>query len=83
MAKIVVGNAPINVGETLGPLGRGVILIQNLGPGKLYMDRLDDVTTTTSFEIAVGGVYETVSSGGDTTVHLISDGTSDVRIVTI
>lgn len=79
MANVTIGQTPVQVKD----LNRGAALIQNMGPDALYMDSIEDVTTSTGFEIAVDGVYETAGSGGDSTIFLVSAGSSVVRIVSI
>lgn len=63
--------------------GRKILLIQNLGPGVMYMDSTDAVSVSEGFEMAVGGVYETASPSASTSIFLVSDSTSEARIVGI
>jgi hypothetical protein len=79
MASITVGSTPV----PLSGLGARTCLIQNLGPGVVYMDSSDSVSPSEGFKIAVGAVYETQGSGGYAQIYLVSDGTSDVRVVSI
>lgn len=64
--------------ETL-PSNRSRPIIQNLGPGVIYIDSDEDVTTETGFEIPVGAAYEAPLSG--TQIWMISThNNTDVRI---
>lgn len=78
--KIVVGTAAVQVnvnGETP--------IIQNLGPGVIYMDTVDTVTTANGVRLAVGNTYE---YPGDMRLagplFLISDqANTDVRVMVV
>jgi hypothetical protein len=78
MAQVDVGTVPVR----LPVQGTTRPMIQNLGPGIVYMDRDEDVDATTGIKLEVGDVYEfpTDVSAGGSSVYLISDtADTDVR----
>lgn len=66
--------------------GRARPVIQNLGPGKVYLDTNNGVTTSGGLQLPVGAIYEFhvgagFNAGG---VWLVSDAANtDVRIIGI
>lgn len=63
------------VGQTL--------MIQNLGPGNVYVDATNAVTADTGIKIGIGGGWEIQNWTGGS-IYLISDlANTDVRIVAV
>lgn len=79
MAFVNLDSTPYHIKD----LDIRVCVIQNLGPGFVYMDSKEDVTDSTGFKIEVGGVYETATSGGYSDIYLMTDSDAEVRIVSI
>lgn len=78
--KVVVGTAPVDL--TVG--GRGRPVIQNLGPGMIYLDSSsEDVSTESGIQIPVGVAYEfPTAAADDEKVSIVSDAAdTDVRVV--
>lgn len=80
----------VTVGTTVTPLGFGggdTPLIQNLGPGTVYMGRDDTVTVGNGVRLGVGDAYEFPSdlgASGSSTVYLVSDAAgTDVRYMVV
>jgi len=79
----------LTVGTTAVSLGldsQSTPVIQNLGPGVVYMDNTEDVTTATGLRLAVGDTYEFFrdlnQAGGE--IFLVSDTAgTDVRIMVV
>lgn len=65
--------------------GRGVYVIQNLGPGVVYLDVDADATTTAGIRIGVNELYEFPTIVADESLYsLISDQVgTDVRYMVI
>lgn len=59
------------------------LVIQNLGPGILYIDSDAEVTTTTGIKLEVGLAWEVTSYDPSRPVYAISSGTSDVRFTAL
>lgn len=82
MANIVVGTAAVAVPYA----GDNILVIQNLGPGALYVDAAATVTSTTGLKLAVNAVYEFPRqlNKGSGEVWVIADAAStDVRILEV
>lgn len=78
--KLVVGTTPIPL---LSRVGEGRPLVQNLGPGKAYLDTDADVSVETGFELAVGAAFEFAEDSNITpSVHVVADTAgTELRIV--
>lgn len=78
--KLVVGTTPTPL---LSKIGEGRPLVQNLGPGKVYLDTDEDVSTETGFELAVGAAFEFAEDSNITAaVYVVSDSANtELRIV--
>jgi len=62
--------------------GRQRLMIQNLGPGDLYLDETPEVTTETGVKIPPNCGYEaSTPAANDDGFWVISSGTSDVRFL--
>jgi len=77
--KLTVGTTPVRL-----PV-HGAPVIQNLGPGVLYMDASETVDVNTGIRIPVGQAYEftrtlEVSSGA---LFLVATQTTDVRCMEV
>lgn len=82
MAKITVGTAAqaLDYGGTQRPI------VQNLGPGKVEIDRDPDLTFGTGIRLEVGDAYEFVVGVGASTdpdpLYVIADTAgTDVRVM--
>ena len=79
MAKVTVGTAavalPVDVGETP--------VIQNLGPGNLYLDTASGVTTGTGLQVPVDSVYEWTRDITKTLYAIADAAGTDVRILKV
>lgn len=67
-----------------GVADRSRPVIQNLGPGNVYLDTDGDVDALSGFRIAAGGVYEFPTSGASSPrgIFMVADAANtDVRIV--
>jgi hypothetical protein len=76
--RILLGTTPQQIkGARTRPL------IQNLGPGNVYVDTDGDVDADSGFFIAPTAVYEFPASGGNSVgIWLVADAdNTDVRIV--
>lgn len=57
-------------------------VIQNLGPGNVYIDTDGDVDSSSGLKLVVGAVYEFPTSGSPSKIYLVADMPStDVRII--
>lgn len=76
--RILLGTEPQQIKGT-----RARPLIQNLGPGNVYVDTDGDVDADSGFRIAPNSVYEFPTSGGSSKgIFLVSDiEDTDVRVV--
>ncbi len=76
--RVLVGTDPTPIKGT-----RARPLIQNLGPGNVYLDTDGDVDADSGFKIVPGAVYEFPSAGASSVgIFLIADvEDTDVRIV--
>lgn len=64
--------------------GRQRPVVQNLGPGTIFLDTEGSVTPTTGIKIPVGWTYEFPTSGSEDDIWIISDTAStDVRVIQI
>lgn len=77
--KVMVGLTATSVDKG----GRGRPLIQNLGPGTVYLDTDQDATVSDGLQLSVGDVYEFPGGGSsETVISLISTiDATDVRII--
>ncbi len=80
--KITVGTTPVK----LPYAGRVTPMIQNLGPGNVYFDSDQNVSSATGVMLNPGAVYESprdISIGGGT-VYLVADTAGcDVRTLRV
>lgn len=81
MAKITVGTEAVR----LPSYGPATPIIQNLGPGTVYIGDTEDVTADDGFELAVDAhIKLSVGSSSAGPIWLISDAAdTDVRVVTL
>ena len=80
--QVSVGTTPVR----LDVAGAATPLVQNLGPGDVYVDRADDVSDSTGVELAVGDVLELprgVSSGGGPLYLVATESDTDVRYLEV
>lgn len=80
MAKLTVGVTPVEVPRS----GPGRPVIQNLGPGTVYLDTDNDgVTTGDGLRLEPGDAFEfTHAASYETGVWLVSDtADTDVRVI--
>ncbi len=64
--------------------GRQRPVIQNLGPGVIYLDTGGTVTVSTGLRIPVGAVYEFPTSGSEDDIWIIAtEADTDVRVIEI
>lgn len=82
MASLTVSTTPVPLNLTAyadrGPTGR-VVVVQNLGPGNLFLDAVNTVAPSTGIKIAVGGGYEIADYKGGP-IFIVADAAStDVR----
>jgi len=80
--KITVGTTPVSLGLD----SDSTPVVQNLGPGVVYMDSTEDVTTATGLKLNVGDTYEFFrdlnQAGGE--IFLVSDqAATDVRVMVV
>lgn len=81
MASTLVGTTA----TTLPRGGRGFLIIQNLGPGVIYIDVDETATTSGGLQIPVDAVYEFPSNAGaEVEVSVIStEASTDVRTLIV
>lgn len=61
---------------------RSLPVIQNLGPGTVYLDTDGDVDATSGLKIDPGAVYEFPISGGNMGIWIVaSEANTDVRVI--
>lgn len=67
-----------------GPQTRSRPVIQNLGPGTVYIDTDENVSTATGFQLSPGTVYEFPVSGAYSKLYAVADeDNTEVRLVRI
>lgn len=77
--QVIVGTTPVELPE----YGRGLPVIQNLGPGILYLEESNQVTTANGLRIAVGDTYEYPLPATDP-IWLVSDTAgTDARVLVV
>lgn len=82
MAKQIVSTTPVSLNLSTyadrGPTGQ-VLVIQNLGPGAVFMDASNTVAPSTGIKIPVNGAYEFLDWRGGS-LFIVSDAAdTDVR----
>ena len=80
--KLTVGTAPVELplGVTTTPV------IQNLGPGTVYFDGSNEVTTGTGIQVPLNGSYEfprDLGLGGGTIWLVSTEAATDVRYLAV
>lgn len=79
MAKVTVDTTvsrlPVAIGETP--------VIQNLGPGVLYLDTSSSVSVTTGLRVPVDGAYEWPRDVATSVYAVASAAGTDVRILKV
>lgn len=66
--------------EDRGAVGM-MVIVQNLGPGDVYVDQADDVTSDSGVKIAANGYWEFSSITGQ---YFVADGgDADVRVTVV
>ncbi len=78
--RVIVGATSVPVSVT----DRSFMLLQNLGPGIIYLDTDGDVTPDEGLQIRPGEVYEFASPSSQSNVYIVStlEGT-DVRVIRV
>lgn len=78
--KKLLGTLPVPL---LDKIDEGRPLVQNLGPGKVYLDTVATVSVGTGFEMAVGGTFEYAEDSNITpTVYAVADeANTDLRMI--
>lgn len=66
----------------LGVSGQ-VVVMQNLGPGDIYVDFKDDVSVTSGVKIAASGAYEFPRGASQGLYVVASANETDVRIMAV
>lgn len=64
----------------------GTPVVQNLGPGKVYLDTVSTVTTANGLELEVGDVYEfphDLSQAGGGVYAIADQANTDVRLMVV
>ena len=76
--KLLVGTTPVAL-----PGNRQRPVIQNLGPGTIYLDTDGDVSITDGLQLLPDVTYEFPVSGGDSAgIWIVSDAANtDVRVI--
>lgn len=80
--KVTVGTTSTAVPKSSGAQP----VIQNLGPGTLYIDTVTPATAAGGLQLPVGSVFEMAESSrsGDATLYMIADAAgTDVRILQV
>lgn len=64
--------------------GRNRLVIQNLGPGNVFLGTEGDVSPTIGLKIAVNAVYEFPTTSADDDVWVVADAANtDVRVLRV
>lgn len=81
MAQLLVGT----VAQAITAVGRGRLIVQNLGPGNLYLDVDVTATAATSIKVPSGSMYEfPTDAGSEASYSVIADAAStDVRYMIV
>lgn len=76
--KLIVGTTPVVI-----PGNRSRPVIQNLGPGTIYVDTDGDVSASDGLKLVPNAVYEFPAAGGNSAgIYIVSDtADTDVRVV--
>lgn len=78
--QIIVGTTPVQVPGG----GRTRALIQNLGPGNIYLDTEGSVDATSGLRIAPNEGYEFPTAGASDELWLVADAANtDVRHIRV
>jgi hypothetical protein len=79
MAKVTVGTTPVAL-----PVDRGETpIIQNLGPGVVYLDTRSNVSTGTGLQVAVNSAYEWPTDVTSAVYAVADVADTDVRIMVV
>lgn len=66
------------------PADRSRPVIQNLGPGDVYLDTDGDVDADSGMKLAVGAVYEFPTSGATSDIWVVAtQADTDVRVIEV
>lgn len=77
--RILVGTTAVKI-----PATRKIPVIQNLGPGILFLDTDGDVDVDSGLKLGVGVVYEFPESGAYSDIWVVADAEgTDVRIIEV
>lgn len=81
--KITVGTSETQLKDNFSPNSK--LIIQNLGPGKVYFDTTPSVTESSGIQLSVGVAYEfNINVAYAANVSLIADTPdTDVRIIEV
>lgn len=58
------------------------IIVQNLGPGDVFLDAVAGVTSASGLKLVPGNAYE-MRTDGSQEIYAVASQTSDVRVVVI
>lgn len=79
MAKVTVGTAPVQLPVDVGETP----VIQNLGPGVLYLDTRSNVAAGTGLKIPVDSAYEWPKDLTKTVYAIADAANTDVRVLVV
>lgn len=86
--QMLVGLTPqaIDTASTYTDLDEGgqTVVVQNLGPGDIYLDPFPSMDATSGMKIGVGGAYEYRQGKQQQTVYVVASVVdTDVRVVVV
>jgi hypothetical protein len=75
--RILVGTTAVKI-----PADRSRPVIQNLGPGDIYLDTDGDVDANSGLKLIPNAVYEFPTPGADSNIWVVaSEADTDVRVI--
>lgn len=85
--KVTVGTSavliPTNEDDDAGQPGQ-VVVLQNLGPGDVYVDGANDVDTDSGLKVPSGAVYEFPRTQNEFAYWMVaSEAATDVRVLVV
>ena len=85
--QAVIGTTPVPIATDqyvdVGAAGQ-VVVVQNLGPGDLYIDFLEGVDSSSGLKLAAGGdAYEFPRATSQTLYAVATEADTDVRIMVV
>jgi hypothetical protein len=85
--QMTVGTAAVAVGTTEARdsyQSGQVVVLQNLGPGDIYVDFANTVTAANGFKISVNGAYEFPRTANEQEIYVIASvADTDVRVLLV